>query len=448
MTVLQVFIALLMIMAAGFGAGSLLFEHNKEVFLTEVLALSWLLGTMFVSLSLACLGIVSSGLVLYGVVTAACVVLGVLGVRSWRGKALRTSLPKPSGILEWALCVVLLVEFAAVLCLEYRESLGWDGLLVWEIKARYAFLNGGVLPPLYFTDATRLWSHPEYPLFYPLIEAWLYFWIGDCDQFLVRAIFPVFYVAAAFLLYAGAYRLSGKTWAGLIAACSLFFLPGQWNFLGGFVDFPLAIFYFAALVYFLRYLREPSGSHVAFFSLLAGGLPWVKREGMILWCCLIAMAALEFLRRRQFRRALLVPLPGLAVCAAWKIAMMILKTPPGADFLPLAPGTAFANLGRMVPVIENLVSQLADIRTWSLLWGAFAVALACLAFRSQRSLATWLFLSVALPLGIESSIYIFSAWPSYLNHIHTSLPRLIMQVSLGGLLAITLAAAADDSGAK
>src|SRR5205814_4482177 len=53
------------------------------------------------------------------------------------------------------------------------SPLGWDGTVDWGFKARLAFLNGG-LPPSYFTDLSREWSHLGYPWLVPMNEAWIY----------------------------------------------------------------------------------------------------------------------------------------------------------------------------------------------------------------------------------------------------------------------------------
>jgi len=447
MMFVSVLIALLTIMAAGFGASCLLFKRGEAVPAVEALPLAWLLGTAFISLSLACMGTVASGLVLQGIVAGGCAILGVAGVRAWREKRLQISFPKPAGPLEWMLCLVLLVEFAMVIRLQYREGLGWDGILLWEIKARYAFLNGGVIPKAYFMDETRVWSQPSYPLLFPLTETWLYLWMGDCNQNWVRVIFPVFYGAAALLLCAGVRRLTGKRWAGLATAAMLFTLPGIWNFLSGYVDFPLAVFYLAAVIYFLRHQRgNAPSSHLVFFSILAGLLPWVKREGAILWFCLMVIAGCEFLRRREFRRALIIPLPGVLILAGWKIAMLIVKTPPYLDFLRPTLGAAWGNRDRLGPVFATMARYLVETGFWGLLWVAFPAALVFLAVRSQRKMSAFLFLTVALPLGIDGCLYLLSAEPSYVTHIQTSLQRLIMDVSLSGLLTVALAAAGDAQG--
>ena len=49
--------------------------------------------------------------------------------------------PRP---FEIFLGTIIVIEIAIVFYLSFVHTLGWDGLLNWEIKARYAFANGGV----------------------------------------------------------------------------------------------------------------------------------------------------------------------------------------------------------------------------------------------------------------------------------------------------------------
>jgi len=130
-------------------------------------------------------------------------------------------LPMPRNLIEWLLTSLLLVEITVFFYVSFKHTLGWDGLLNWEIKARYAFLNGGVIPGSYYSNPGRAFSHPEYPLAIPFTELWLYLWMGEPHQFWVKTIFPLFYAAGALLLALFVTRLSTKRWPGLIVATLL-----------------------------------------------------------------------------------------------------------------------------------------------------------------------------------------------------------------------------------
>ena len=124
-----------------------------------------------------------------------------------------------SGIVLLGVLTGLLTWFT------FRQSLGWDGLFVWEFKARLAAISGGSIPQTYYQDPARAWSHPDYPLLLPLSEAWIYMWLDRPDQHLVKILFPLFYVAMVGLLFRGATAFGGCSRQGMIAAVLVFAVP-------------------------------------------------------------------------------------------------------------------------------------------------------------------------------------------------------------------------------
>src|SRR5437762_4599799 len=206
---------------AGYGLLTFLVRQETRLSLTEQIAFSWLLGTGAVSLLLWIFGLFVHGVLLPALVSIVCLLLGFVG---WRRMV---SLPprRTPKSLEIFLGIVIIIEIAIVFYLSFVHTLDWDGLLNWEIKARYAFANGGVLPATYFSDSGRAFSHPEYPLAIPFTELWLYFWLGEADQFCAKTIFPIFYVVGIFLLIALGKRLAGREWIVLIMVSFLFFVP-------------------------------------------------------------------------------------------------------------------------------------------------------------------------------------------------------------------------------
>src|SRR5438128_1861156 len=154
-------IAVLMILAAGFGASMLFLRCAQRIAVAELIGLSWLLGTLVVSFGLWLLGMGLRGTSLYIAVTAVCFVSAITGTLCLRSCKQRLHFPWPKTWLESLLAFLICLEIAIVFLFAFKNSLGWDGLLIWEIKARYAFLNGGALPVAYFSDTSRIYSHTE-----------------------------------------------------------------------------------------------------------------------------------------------------------------------------------------------------------------------------------------------------------------------------------------------
>ncbi|PYI75604.1 MAG: hypothetical protein DMF04_09960, partial [Verrucomicrobia bacterium] len=194
--------ALATIFAAGYGTLALVAREPARLNLAEQFGLSWLFGTGVVSLLIWLVGFCARGAVLQCLVTALCLLLVVIGRK--QTPALR--FPKRLSFFEFFLAAVLVVEIAIVFYLSFIRTLGWDGLLNWEIKARYAFENNGVLPPTYLADSSRTFTHHEYPLAVPFTQLWLYFWLGQANQFWAKIVFPMFYASGSILLAALAIR--------------------------------------------------------------------------------------------------------------------------------------------------------------------------------------------------------------------------------------------------
>src|SRR3977135_3499030 len=155
------------LLAAGYGLLALLVRQKAQFSLTEQIAFSWLLGIGAVSLLLWIFGLFVHGVLLPSLVSIICLSLGFVGWRRMVPRPLRQRRPNP---IEIFLAIIIVIEIAIVFYLSFVHTLGWDGLLNWEIKARYAFANGGRLPATYFSDSGRAFSHPAYPLAIPFTD--------------------------------------------------------------------------------------------------------------------------------------------------------------------------------------------------------------------------------------------------------------------------------------
>jgi hypothetical protein len=435
-TLIGLLAAMFTIAAGGFGVAVLLTRQRLAI--CEYLALSWLFGTALVSFALWIFGFFVRGLTLQMATTAVCICLGAIGFA--RQRRLPPA-PKEAVNQRWNIIFVVLfaIELLSILWLSFQHTLGWDGLTVWELKARYAFLNNGVLPREYFADASRWFSHPEYPLLLPLTETWFYLWIGDCDQFWIKLVFPIWYAPAMAMLYLAAKELTGSRWISWIIVLLFPLVPAIHSAPGGvavgYADVPLAAIYLAAIFYLLRFSRDRSTDAMMIFIAISATLPWMKREGAILWCALAIAGALVIWQRRGLKTALLSVAPGILLIVLWTIFLAAVHTLPPRDFVSVGLGMT----ARVPGIARALFAELTDLPQWDIFWILVGFALAGIAFRQRSARALllgWLFFA---PLIAYCASYIFSAWPDYRVHIDTSLPRLLIQLTSVAWLLIALA---------
>jgi hypothetical protein len=429
-------VALAILMVGGAGLTLLLLPNGPRSSAPELFALSFLLGSGVISALSFVFGFLVSGTYLRWTVASSCVSLGLAGLwrRGWPVKP-REVLPADGA--GWLLLVLSAVQIAAVARIGFGRVLGWDGLFNFESKAQLAFLNGGAIPMAFFSDPTRTWTLQSYPLLLPLTESWLYLWLGRADQELVKIIFVLFFVAALCLLQSGNQRLGIAGWRKLVAPLLLFTAPllliGDGSASSGYADFPLAVFYLTAVIWVTEFWRSGDGAALRLAGVLLAAACWLKQEGAILWLTAILIIAsriwLGDRTWRQWRNLAALALPGAAVLVGWQVFVRLNHSLNVSQFSPLRFDTLRANLSR-VPAISMAVSgEFANWRHWGAFW-LIAIGAAVIAWRNASRDWKMLPLFILLPVAFYSGVYIFSLWPSFLTHLESSFPRLLVHVTL------------------
>jgi len=431
----------LTLLLGGLGVALLVTRGEPRLNIIEYCCLAWLFGTGVVSLLLWICGTFIPGIALQAIVAIACVFLGFVGWRVKQRAAAQFILPIPRGFVEWLLASCVVAEIATLLFASCKHSLGWDGLLNWEIKARYAFMNDGVIPASYYSDSGRAFSHPEYPLGIPFTELWLYLWMGQANQFWVKTIFPLFYAAGSLLLALLGSRISGQRWSGLLVAALVPFIPyfvtGPGGVFVAYADIPLNVFYLAALGY-LIYSLDHNGTSMSMYAGCSTLLPWIKREGLILWLVLALLGLVVSLRGKKLQPFLLSLLPGLFVTVSWQIYLAVRHAVPSSDFSGLTVRTLHENMDRIVPICRALVREMADLSHWSIFWLLAGFGLFYLLVRVRNMRSYLLTSAILMPIILYCITYLFSEWPSYTAHITSSLPRLLLHIVSAAWLAVAL----------
>lgn len=441
MDFLQITVAVLTLMVAGLGL-SLLALPDRRKNGVELFASSVLLGSAFVSTSLFLLGFLISGAPLRWSVAALCLTVGAIGIGRKGLPKLRWGWPGTSSG-KWYLMIGG-VQLTALVWLNAQRVLGWDGLFNFEAKARLIFQNGGSVPMHLFFDPSRSWMLQSYPLLLPLTESWLYLWLGRDDQQLVKLLFPLFFAAALCLVNAGSRLVRLDSQPSLVALLLLFTIPllfiGDGSASSGYADFPLAVFYLAAVISILDFWRNGEAEALRLAGMLAACGCWLKQEGAILWACLMVIAAIALLRKRAVGRDWLAlaraAIPGLLFLVSWQWFVRMMSLPDIRQFSAITPESLRDGWGRIPIVAWAVVVELGNLRFWGLLWLLVAVTIGLLVWRRELSNQFVLPLAILLPFALYSSVYLFSLWPSFVIHLESSFSRLLIHLSLAAALMV------------
>jgi hypothetical protein len=430
-------IAVLLLVVGGGGCALLLLPRREPVNPTELAVLAVILGSALVAATTFIGGFVLGGYPLLLVVGLACLGTAALGARF--GARIRHSLAPLK--CWWLPTLVFASELGLLVWLGGRYILGWDSLVVWEFKARAAMLNGGGMPLAYYVDVGTQWSHPEYPLLLPLTEAWLFDWAGRADERLVRGLFALYDAALLAGMYVLGTRLGGSRWKGALSMLMVLLVPQLIIGTGGtttaWADYLVALLYLMAAGYLVQAVVCQTPDLFRLVGALSAALVWTKQEGALLWLCLV-LATAVFARGNRVRATALVMFPALAVIAGWRLFLQALNVPPSSDFLPINLSTFLDHFDRIPELIAWTARQMADGRTWGLLWAALALSV----FLSDRCTMRQQHLLALLavgPLVPDVMIFVFSAWTPYTLHVESALPRLMEQVAPLAVLAIAIA---------
>ncbi len=425
------------LIAAGSGATLLLLPRSHRLTFVELLSLSILFGSAFISLTSFLTGLVVRGWPLRAVVT-----LGALALffRGWIAKR-RVELvwwPVHSR-LDWLVAVVLIIQFVLVVWASLRLAMGFDGLFLWDFKAQLIHVSNGVMPVEYFSAAPARFPYPDYPLLVPLTDSWFYGWMGNSSQAMRKLIPPAFYFAVVGSLVSSGARIGGNKMAGTIPAVLFFFVPSVvLRTAAGEADLPVAAFYVASVAFLLEYWMRGDSRLLLMAGALGGMLPWVKREGILLWLCLMGVAFVSAVMRRHMRAFIQAAAPGLLWYVSWRIFLLLVHATTHPDFVPVSWKTINENSARIPQLLRTLMQELANLRNWSFTWLIPAVGVVRLFYGSRRSLTlAWLVL-ICLPAALYCSIYIFSSWEPFTDHMTASLARLLLHLAPVALLGIAV----------
>jgi hypothetical protein len=246
-------------------------------------------GAGIISLLSFCLGFLVHGRLLRWIVTATCVTLFALGRFRYVKQVCKSERPKLNAIhLLLGILVIGQLCFVTWLSL-YKSGLGWDGLFNWEAKALIAFRYNGAIPLRFYTSGYEV-AHVAYPVFLPLLQVWIYEWLGHVNQSIIKLLGPYFYLAALLLLISSAKRVTNSLWAAIIAVLLFGGVPaymlGDGSVSSGYADFPLAVVWLCALVQSIEYWRTGALSAARLTGISAMFLPFVKNDGVIALLCI------------------------------------------------------------------------------------------------------------------------------------------------------------------
>lgn len=310
------------------------------------------------------------------------------------------------------------MSIAAVLflarALKSPYGTGLDAWAIWKLKARFLFYAENwkdVFSPI--LD----FSHPDYPLFYPLAMVWGWFFGGE------SAAAPFLLSMTATVCLAGFMVLSAGR-AGLAAGLLLAATP---HFIGSgasqYADIWTAFFSLAALVFADRAFRSDGIREALAAGFFAGAGCLVKNEGLLFYAVLAAV----WMFRGKRRIALIVAsLPFVIAALCFKMAA---ATPSHILSWEAVRGhLASGHLGARAGVVAGyFVQEVFKENAWVYAWFFFAAVFVLYARELLNAANAWRLGVLALLSGGYFLVYLFTALGLEM-HLVTSFDRILLQI--------------------
>ena len=216
----------------------------------------------------------------------------------------------------------------------------WDAIACWSLKGRAFFIDSSIVP--FFKSHDYQFAHLSYPLYLPLIQTWIYIWMGKINENLVKVIFPLFYLSGLFILY----YLFRQKYRRVIAIIYVFIfsaLPVVMDH--GYIEYTNLIFAIILMlaVYFF-YLSVPQNSSVAVIdpetknylllsTIFFGILAQIRSEGLFFLGIFLIISLVLNIKINYYSRTILAIVTPILFSLLLMTVWIVLKYKLNIQFL-------------------------------------------------------------------------------------------------------------------
>lgn len=124
--------------------------------------------------------------------------------------------PAVRKVFKIVIILLIAVSFFTVLFFTFLFPIRfWDAISCWSLKAKAFFIDKNIFT--FYTQHDYVFAHNSYPIYLPLVQTWLYIWLGEINDTLVKIIFPIFYFCSIFIIFNFFRKKSGEILSLILA---------------------------------------------------------------------------------------------------------------------------------------------------------------------------------------------------------------------------------------
>ncbi len=346
-------------------------------------------------------------------------------------------------LLEKFLISIIVMEVIYVFFKAFSFPLSdYDGLAIYGIKAKSFYLNGTVFTDM-FTEKIFIPAHPDYPLLLPLAESWVYIFLGSLNDYLVKILFPVYYVGLLVIFFSVMLNFFKRREAILFT----FFVAtvSQLRNFGYFcyAEMPLIFYYTASFLYLFMWIKKEKLSFLILSALMAFGALWSKNEGSLLFLVNLAVLLIAiFDKKLNLKKALVCFFAYLVTVVVLFTPWVIVKTcfnltndVINKDTLKVS--LIASNLDRIGPILYEYQKHIFGPKKWNIVW-ILIIMTFILKFKNLLK-PDQKYFTIALILCFLGYTMTYFITPQNLTwHLSTSASRIILHFLPIGLFWVAL----------
>ena len=301
----------------------------------------------------------------------------------------------------------------------------WDAWVVWLFKAKIFFIDKTVNPQSFsYIDA-------GYPILMSLLPAFVYFMLGVVDDSAVLLLSSAYFIFLALLFYALLKQKFGLRYALLFT----FLFVSIQNFIrhggrleAGIADLPLGFYSFVCTILLFDYIQQSNKRILLLLTIFMGITSLIKYEGIPIVAIISCFILIHIYKKKLFKHLLIVWLWVLPVID-WQIYKKIhnFQTAYFTDHGLVISVTKAKN------AIWGTMSELFNIKTWSLSWVAYFYTLIVYGIKKSQELFI-LHVLILSQLLLYILMYIFTS----ASDPESSVERLLIHIAPLAIYAVAI----------
>lgn len=361
----------------GYLMTALILNKEEDCCLLERISLSYLIGTGVFSFYVFMVNWMGIRFDLLNVLLALLILLAPLQIVVLWKKSMflnfKFNKPAPFSLIELALLIYVTLKLAySFFEATVKPVTAWDAFAHHLFKSKALFLDQTISP----ATLNYIGGGLGYPMNIPINVSWIYVCLGQWNDALGQAIFPLLFFCAFAVFYSSLARYLSRpnVLIGSFIFTSLPFVVFHSTI--SYTDLPVAIYNLAAVLFLFNWVQTKNFKYVWIASLLSACALWTKNEAMGYTVINAAVFALPVLIEKKDKFKPLANIicaylsTSLLVFFPWSLYKVLDKIEFAKTFERAGLINYFARIG---PVVHMFNRKLFIDGNWNIFWYLFII---------------------------------------------------------------------------